>query len=199
MAAAAAISLYLGPGLHVVRDAVGRYEPDRPILGQIIDQSARWTSASRASSVASQSIPLREHASLASTVLGLGKSQIARILGVSRMTLYDWIKGEIEPQGRNAVRLASLGRLTTEISRDTERPLYHRFVETPLEGEPSSILELLLQDEWDEQQLLALLQRARDLTAERDRRIGASARAPQPPRTQQEAILTDNLTALGAG
>jgi len=160
------------------------FEQGNVILADIIDCSPRWIEKGSSR----QAIPLREDASLISTALGLGKSQVARFLGVSRTTLYDWIKGKIEPQGENAARLRALGRLTVEVCRDTRRPLYHRFVEAPLEGESESILDLLLREQWDEAELARLLHRARYLTTERDKRIGSTSR--------QEDILIDNLTGV---
>lgn len=157
---------------------------DPDLLGEVVDCRPHWIEEG----YPDQAVPLQEHASRVSTALGLGKSQVARILGVSRTTLYDWIKGKIEPQGENAERLGILGRVTAQVCHDTERPLYHRFVDAPLEGESRSIVDLLLSDEWDELELSRLLRRARDLTTERDDRIGSSSR--------QEDILIDNLTGL---
>lgn len=156
----------------------------------IIDQTPRFISEDNASV-----IPYSEHASLVSTVLGLGKSDIARILGVSRPTLYSWIKGSSEPKENNhPERLRTLGELTLACCTETKRPLYHRFVEEPLPGETDSILNLLLAEQWDLDRLQQLLTEARRLTAERDQRLG-HAIPVKTSRSRQESNLLDNSIA----
>ena len=141
-------------------------------------------------------IPYSEHASLVSFALGLGKSDVARILGISRPTLYSWIKGESEPRASDHPdRLRKLGELTAEICKESKRPLYHRFVEEPLVNQYSSILTLLLADVWNETQLRPLLAEARRLTSERDQRLG-HAIPINISKSKQEANLLDNSIAL---
>lgn len=199
MAAPTVICLHVGANTPLVGDDIAKVHTWQAIPWSLVGPSTRWTSTGDRHSLSPMSIPAREHAARVSTVLGLGKRQVARFLGVSRMTLYDWIKGEIEPQGRNAERLAAVGHLVTEICRDTERPLYHRFVEAPLEGETESILDLLQGEQWDEPRLRVLLKRARDLTSERDQRLGIGKHDAESGRPDQGTILTDNLISLGLG
>jgi len=144
-------------------------------------------------------IPFKELASLVSTALGLGKSDIARILGVSRPTLYSWIKGSSEPkENDHPDRLRGLGELTLEICRESSRPLYHRFVEEPLPGQTISILALLQAKSWNRPLLCSLLADARHLTMERDRHLGHDVPITVS-RSQQENNLLDNSTALDLG
>lgn len=156
----------------------------------IIDQAPRFISEDNVTV-----IPYSEHASLVSTALGLGKSDIARILGVSRPTLYSWIKGSSEPKENNhPERLRTLGELTLVCCTETKRPLYHRFVEESLPGETDSILNLLLAEQWDLDRLQQLLMDARRLTAERDQRLG-HAIPIKTSRSRQESNLLDNSIA----
>lgn len=144
-------------------------------------------------------IPFAEQALLVCTSLGLGKSDLSRVFGVSRPALYAWIHGDSEPQGRNADRLRTLSALAREICRDTKRPLYKRFVDSPLPGESISIKDLLLRKEWSLEELRHLLSQARQLTSERDARI-ARAKWPRDAETelgQPGASLSSNLTASG--
>jgi len=147
---------------------------------------------------AREPLTLREHALAVCTVLGLSKSEVARILGVSRPALYAWINGESEPQGANAERLRGLGRLAAGVCRDTHRPLFHGYVSEALPGEPSSLLDLLLAGAWDEPRLGRLFAEARRLTTARDARIARSKPSSMPSEAVQEDILSDNLKALGA-
>ena len=141
-------------------------------------------------------IPFSEHASIISSALGLSKSDIARILGISCPTLYSWIKGTGEPSGiDNPKRLRTLGELTGEICKESKRPLYHRFVEEPLPNQTSSILALLLAEHWDLNQLRQLLSEARALTSARDQRLGHVTLIKISP-SKQASNLLDNSIAL---
>jgi transcriptional regulator with XRE-family HTH domain len=131
------------------------------------------------------------------TSIGLSKSDVARILGVSRPALYAWINGESEPQGENATRLQVLGRLATEVSRETRRPLFHGYVNQALPGESASVLDLLLGEAWDEPRLRHLFLEARRLTTARDARIARAKPTHMPAAAAQEDVLHDNLMALG--
>lgn len=141
-------------------------------------------------------IPFSEYASLVSSALGLGKSDIARILGISRPTLYSWIKGYSKPrENDHPERLRTLGELTAEICKESKRPLYHRFVKEPLPKQTYSILSLLLAKEWDVTQLRQLLAQTRELTSERDQRLGYITQV-KISQSKQESNLLDNSIAL---
>lgn len=159
----------------------------------IIDQAPRIIEEKNTTD--STTIPYSAYASLVSSALGLGKSDIARILGVSRPTLYSWIKGTSEPKENNHPEsLRALGELVREICSETERPLYHRFVEEPLPDETDSILSLLRAEQWALDRLRELLAKARQLTAERDQRLG-HAIPVKTSLTSQESNLLDNSIA----
>jgi hypothetical protein len=181
------------PGSEVNIFDSANYEPKTKQI-VIVDQTPRFVEKNKSND--STAIPFSEHASLVSSALGLGKSDIARILGISRPTLYSWIKGDSEPrENDHPERLRTLGELTVEICKQSKRPLYHRFVEDPLSNQTSSILNLLLAKEWDLDQLRQLLAQARELTSERDQRLGhvTPIRISQ---SKQESNLLDNSIAL---
>lgn len=160
----------------------------------IVDQSPRFVENNISNDATA--IPFSEHASLVSSALGLGKSDIARILGISRPTLYSWIKGITEPSTNDhPERLRTLGELTCEICKESKRPLYHRFVEEPLHNQTSSILNLLLSEDWELKQLRQLLSEARRLTSVRDQRLGHVTPIKVSP-SKQELNLLDNSIAL---
>jgi hypothetical protein len=160
----------------------------------IVDQAPRFVQGGATSN--SATIPYSEHASLVSSALGLGKSDVARILGISRPTLYSWIKGNSEPrESDHPERLRKLGELTAEICKESKRPLYHRFVEEPLPNQPVSIFNLLLSDNWDIAELRKLFVEARRLTSERDQRLG-HATPINISKAKQESNLLENSIAL---
>ncbi|MEQ1622587.1 MAG: hypothetical protein ABL919_14360 [Methylococcales bacterium] len=163
----------------------------------IVDQAPRFVQENILND--STVIPFSEHASLVSSALGLGKSDIARILGISRPTLYSWIKGTSEPrENDHPDRLRTLGELTSEVCKESSRPLYHRFVEEPLPNQTTSIFNLLQTEQWDLAQLRQLLAEARRLTYERDQRLGHNIPI-NVSQAKQENNLIDNSIALSLG
>jgi len=173
-------------------DSANQFEKPHRLI--IIDQAPRFVQGDATSN--SAAIPYSEHASLVSSALGLGKSDVARILGISRPTLYSWIKGNSEPrESDHPERLRKLGELTAEICKESKRPLYHRFVEEPLPNQPVSIFNLLLADDWDIAELRKLFAEARRLTSERDQRLG-HATPINASKSKQESNLLDNSIAL---
>lgn len=163
----------------------------------IVDQSPRLIEEHK--SIDLNAIPFSEHASLVSTALGLGKSDVARILGISRPTLYSWIKGTSEPrENDHPERLRLLGELTRQICKDTARPLYHRYVEAPLPNQSASIFSLLQTEQWDSSKISDLLAEARRLTTERDSRLGHGMPV-NVSKAKQDNNLIDNSIALNLG
>jgi transcriptional regulator with XRE-family HTH domain len=170
------------------------------VAGQIIyivDQSPRLIEEHK--SIDLNAIPFSEHAALVSTALGLGKSDVARILGISRPTLYSWIKGTSEPrENDHPERLRLLGELTRDICQVTTRPLYHRYIEAPLPNQINSIFTLLQAEQWNLPQIRSLLTEARRLTLERDQRLGHDIPV-NVSKAKQETNLLDNSIALNLG
>ncbi len=172
-------------------DSARQYEKTDQLF--IIEQLPKFVQEEASNN--SVATPFSEHASLVSAALGLGKSDIARILGISRPTLYSWIKGASEPRDSDhPERLRRLGELTAEICKESKRPLYHRFVEEPLPNQPISIFNLLLAEDWDIAELRKLLAEARRLTSERDQRLGHTPISVN--KAKQESNLLDNSIAL---
>lgn len=167
-----------------------------------------WSGSADSSSViwCPEAFPagLQSHGSMSSAeqialvvhTLGFGKRQLAELFGVSRQAIYHWLKGG-NVRDENADRLEKLARLVLAVSRDTGRPLYHRFTTRPLaDGEPS-LLDLLRADPWDEDRIRSQLRQARKLTTQRQARQGRK-HAPIPQSSQDER-LADNLLSLGEG
>ena len=112
--------------------------------------------------------PLSTAEQIALVVHTLGKRQLAEIFGVSRQVTNDWLRGG-NVREEHVDRLETLARLVLAVSSDTRRPLYHRFTTRPFGKGGDSLLDLLRADRWDEDQILALLRRARTLTTQRQR------------------------------
>lgn len=140
----------------------------------LLDSQPTGSSISRESTAEAAEavhVPLlpKDQISLITRFIGLGKSQVATLFGVSRQTLYDWLKGKIAPTGDNAQRVALLARAMAPACHDLKRPLFHGFITNPPNRSEASIVELLEQAAWDEHDLTAAFQTARKLTDQRDR------------------------------
>ena len=94
--------------------------------------------------------------------LSVNKSQLARILRVTRPTLYEWYQGK-EPNATNSERIRKLLRLLERAAVYGASPLNARFVRRPIGVDEPSILDLLSSDPLDEKRVVHALERARAL------------------------------------
>jgi hypothetical protein len=137
----------------------------------------------------------KDQVALITRFIGLGKSHVASLLHVSRQTLYDWLKGVMEPTGDHARRVAMLARVMAPACVRLQRPLFHGYITTaPKDGE-TSIQDLLAAAVWDESALRAAFLMARQRTDVRDRELGLDG--PTVTRAVGEDRLLENSIALG--
>lgn len=113
--------------------------------------------------------------------LSLNKSQLAKILRVTRPTMYDWFQGK-EPNTANAGRLQALLRTLARASVSGASPLNARFVRQPMDLDAPSLIDLLCEDALDEERVVRAIAQARTL--------GDSA-------SQRRTAREDRLRALG--
>lgn len=108
--------------------------------------------------------------------LSINKSQLARILCVSRPTIYEWFQGKA-PNPGNTDRLNSLVRVVHRASVRGAKPLNARFVRKPMDLNAPSIIELLEAEPLDEDRIVRALRQARTLGgAETKRRMNREER-----------------------
>lgn len=103
--------------------------------------------------------------------LSLNKPQLARILKVTRPTLYQWYEGK-EPNATNSERVRILLRVLARGAVSGVKPLNARFVRQPMGLAEPSLLDLLCRDRLDQELLSRALKRARDVgdAADRERK-----------------------------
>ena len=94
--------------------------------------------------------------------LSINKSELARILRVSRPTVYDWLDGG-EPNADNRLRIRTLVGLVSECRVSANNPLVPRFVRSALESGDPSLLELLGEEAIDEVTAKDVIRRAKAL------------------------------------
>lgn len=94
--------------------------------------------------------------------LSLNKSQLARVLRVSRPTLYDWLRGK-EPNPVNCDRLATLLLCLGHCRVSGARPLNARFVRQPTDLDQPALIDLLSAEPLDEDRLVGAIERVHAL------------------------------------
>ena len=101
--------------------------------------------------------------------LSLNKSQLARVLRVSRPALYDWLRGR-EPNAANTERLHTLLRCLTQARVSGVSPLNARFVRQPADLDGPALLDLLGEERVDEDRVVNAIEQARALEDSANRR-----------------------------
>ena len=149
------------------------YGPLLPHVGSssfIVDRRPakrlRWLPRSRLSARFREilALPVADQLQELGAALSLNKSQLARILSVTRPTLYEWYQGK-EPNAANSERIRTLLRVLTHVDVSGARPLNARFVRRPMDIDGLSLLELLCGDRLDDERVVRALDRARNLGA----------------------------------
>lgn len=110
--------------------------------------------------------------------LSVNKSQLARVLRVTRPTVYDWLAGG-EPNRENLARIHVLLRCVTDASVSGTRPLNARFLRQPDKDDATTLVDLLQQPRIDEDAVGEEIKRAKtlsDAARERDREREARLR-----------------------
>jgi transcriptional regulator with XRE-family HTH domain len=128
--------------------------------------------------------------------LGLTKTQLKDICGVSRQTLYDWLAGKFEPEGSNAARLAAIHDLALQVPLRARTPIRAALLSQPLFG-TDTFLDVLKAPRLDQARLEAGLSALLEQTSARDSRSARSTLerlgfAP-PSDVTKESILAENM------
>ena len=102
--------------------------------------------------------------------LSLNKSQLTRVLRVSRPALYDWFRGK-EPNPAHASRLRALLRCLARARVSGASPLNARFVRRSGDLDGPALLDLLSEERIEEDRVVGAIEQARALgdTANRKR------------------------------
>lgn len=108
-----------------------------------------------------------------SKTFSLSKVELAKVLGVSRQTIYDWLDGR-PMSHENEDRVLRLAQLAWDFGGKDGQTLLRRLVAEPLRSGEPSILMLLLAHPWNETRLRRALGEARART-ERKKTGSASA------------------------
>ena len=128
--------------------------------------------------------------------LSLNKSELARILRVTRPTVYDWLGGGA-PNADNVARIGQVLRLVSQARVSSRNPLFPRFVRSPLDPGGQALLDLLGEETIAESAVKDAMHRAKGLgdamdTRRRQREARLRAAGFEEP---DEEMRTSNLAA----
>lgn len=151
--------------------------------------------------LAMSTLPIARQVRELQAALSINKSELARVLGVSRPTVYDWLDGG-EPNADNRSRIRTLLRLLSESQVSSNNPLFPRFVRSRLEPGNQVLLKLLSEDTIDEATAKNLVRRAKalgdEIDAQREEREARlrDAGFEEPDAEQRKANLARNVALL---
>jgi len=149
--------------------------------------------------ISEASIP--EQLSALQKYFGLSKSDLARILHVTRPALYAWFDGTSEPSAENAQRIKVLCSLVDTAVAENCRPLFHAYIERPVASFTRSLLEALSENHINPEDIHAMTAVIRKMTEERAARISKNRQleAGVFSEAEQQQILDANLLAIQSG
>ena len=130
--------------------------------------------------------------------LSLNKSQLARVLRVSRPALYEWFRGK-EPNPANTERLHTLLRCLVPARASAASPLNARFVREPVHLDGPALLVLLVAERIDEDRVVRAIEQVQALgDAATRRRVAREERLrdlgfEDPEREQRKEQLARNM------
>jgi DNA-binding XRE family transcriptional regulator len=131
--------------------------------------------------------------------LGLTKTDLKTVLGVSRQTLYEYLAGKYAPVQERMARIEVLHSLARVVQASLGKPLPAAVVQRPLRG-GASLLSLLSREVLDVSEIHEHLRVAYEAARGQRARSAAALREKlgYRPRTaaEQAATLADNLDAL---
>ena len=136
-----------------------------------IDRRAITRFAARSHPIST--LPVADQVRELQTALSVNKSELARILRVSRPTVYDWLGGG-QPNADNVTRIRTLLQLLWESRVTPANPLFPRFVRSAVEPGGQRLLDVLAEETIDEAAVRSAVGRAKGL--------GDAIRAVPPPR-----------------
>jgi len=124
---------------------------------------------------------------------GVSTSALAEILGVSRPTVYQWIKGQSEPSGDNKARLDRIALLAATWNKEFPAMHMDHWLTDNEPGQPS-LLDLLKVGDFDAKKIGGLL--AQRITSAKqtkalitgERRVAGDFRLPQKENAVPEAV-----------
>lgn len=164
-----------------------------------IERSATGRFAVRSHHVST--LPVADRVRELQTALSVNKSELARVLRVSRPTIYDWLD-DGQPNDHNVSRIGTLLRLLRESRVSSANPLFPRFVRSPLESGGRALLDVLVEETIDEAAVRSAIRSAKALgdairsrSEEREARLRAAG-FEEPDAERRKDNLATNVALM---
>jgi transcriptional regulator with XRE-family HTH domain len=141
-----------------------------------------------------KTIPIlpRDQLLLISAFFGFSNTELSRVCGVSRPTVYAWIDGT-EPKRENLNKIKYLAQIAFDIAPEPACPLFHHYSEGPIRGYEKSLVDYLIEDTQDREFILQLAAAIYRMSKERRERIEA---IPKAKYGDDPSILEYNLDSF---
>ena len=146
-------------------------------------------------------LPVADQVRKLQTALSVNKSELARILRVSRPTVYGWLD-DGQPNADNVSRIRTLLRLLWGPGVTPANPLFPRFVRSALEPGGRPLLDVLVEKTIDEAVVRRVVGRAKGLgdaiDAEREEREARlrAAGFEEPDAERRKANLATSVALM---
>ena len=129
---------------------------------------------------------------------GLSKSGLARILHVSRSSLYAWLKGQSEPGSEDMRTIHKLYSLIEPSETGTWSPIFYGYIERPLREFKKSLIEALSEPKLDEEEIRAMVKEIRQMSQKRAERLAKSEAKSKVILSEEskKRILEENLLSI---
>jgi len=131
----------------------------------------------------------------------LSKSDLARILQVSRPALYAWLNSESEPSPDNLRTIRKLYSLMEPLGTETWFPIFYGYIERPVGAFKKSLLEALSEPEFSEEEIRAMVKEIRQMSQKRAERLAENEAKSKVILSEEskKKILEDNLLSIYRG
>ncbi len=129
---------------------------------------------------------------------GLSKSDLARILHVSRPSFYAWLKGQSEPGSEDMRTIHKLYSLIEPSETETWSPIFYGYIKRPLREFKKSLIEALSEPELDEEEIRAMVKEIRQMSQKRAERLAKSEAKSKVILSEEskKRILEENLLSI---
>lgn len=129
---------------------------------------------------------------------GLNKSDLARILGVSRPAVYAWLAGQSEASEDNLRVIQDLYSMVEPSEQGSWFPIFHSYLERPIPPFKKSLIDMLADPQIDVKEVRGVVRTLRQMSQKRSEKLAESEAKSRVIHTSesQQRILDENLLGI---
>jgi len=121
-------------------------------------------------------ITTREQLMLISAFFGFSKSKLGKIFGVTRQSIYNWLDNN-KSDDEHYEKIQRLADVVLEVDPAPSQPVFHVYVNSIIEGYSKSLLDYLLDSNFNKDTVVGLSKTIYEMSKERWKRIDSTPRA----------------------